>query len=213
MGALVLLHVVLARKGFVAGRAEDVLLPGVLLAVARGVAGRREGVRAPVPDRVRARVLLLDRFDRRVGRRGHGRRGRPRWRDHRRRQGLGRREGHGGIRVGIGESGLQRLERGSRRGVARLHLQLVHPLGGRHLVVGLHRRVGLGRHRRVPQSRGRAMMITIVRRLGFVLVERVEMIVGCHRGWRGAAFEGGQGVDVRELRRRRRHAGREGNTG
>lgn len=38
MRALVLLHVVFAREGFVAGWAKDVLLACVLFAVARGVA-------------------------------------------------------------------------------------------------------------------------------------------------------------------------------
>ncbi len=48
MGALVLLHVVFSREGFVAGGAEDVFLAGVFFAVAGGVAGCGEGVCAGV---------------------------------------------------------------------------------------------------------------------------------------------------------------------
>jgi len=57
--ALVLLHVVFAREGFVAGWAMYVLLAGVLLAVARRVAGGGESVRAGVAHGVRARVLFF----------------------------------------------------------------------------------------------------------------------------------------------------------
>ena len=62
MRALVLLHVVFAREGFIARRAVDVLLTRVLLAVAGGVAGGGEGVVAADSDGVRAGVFLLCDF-------------------------------------------------------------------------------------------------------------------------------------------------------
>lgn len=60
MRALVLLHVIFACEGFVAGWTMYVLLASVLLAVARRVAGGGEGVRAGVAHGVRARVLFLN---------------------------------------------------------------------------------------------------------------------------------------------------------
>lgn len=71
VGALVLLHVVFAREGFVAGGAGDVFFARVLFAVAGGVAGGGEGVGAGVAVRVRAGVLFLDGF-RRGGGGGRG---------------------------------------------------------------------------------------------------------------------------------------------
>ena len=59
MGALVLLHVVFAGEGFLAGGAEDVFLARVFLAVAGGVAGGGEGVGAVVADGVGAGVFFL----------------------------------------------------------------------------------------------------------------------------------------------------------
>lgn len=60
MRALVLFHVVFTREGFVAGRAEDVFLPRVFLAVAGGVAGGGEGVGAGIAGGVGAGVFLFD---------------------------------------------------------------------------------------------------------------------------------------------------------
>ena len=57
--APVLLHVVLAREGLVALRAEGVLLAGVLLGVARGVAGGGEEVGAADLIKKRTWILVL----------------------------------------------------------------------------------------------------------------------------------------------------------
>lgn len=76
MGALVLLHIVLARKGFVARWAENVFLARVFLAVTCSVARSGEGVVACIPSGVRTRIFLLDRFrSRAVGGGGRGRSG------------------------------------------------------------------------------------------------------------------------------------------
>ena len=60
--ALMLLHVVFARKGFVAGGAVDVFLARVFLAVAGGVAGCGECAMARVAGCVRAGVFFLGRL-------------------------------------------------------------------------------------------------------------------------------------------------------
>ena len=62
MRALMLFHVVFARKGFVAGGAVDVFLASVFLAVAGGVAGRGECAMARVAGCVRAGVFFLGRL-------------------------------------------------------------------------------------------------------------------------------------------------------
>lgn len=62
MGPFVLLHVVFARKGFVAGGAEDVLFARMLLAMTSGVAGRGEGVATRIAGGMRTGVFFLDRF-------------------------------------------------------------------------------------------------------------------------------------------------------
>ena len=61
MGPFVLLHVVFAGEGFVAVGADDVFLPGMLFAVAGGVAGGGKFVGAIVQFGVGARVFLSDR--------------------------------------------------------------------------------------------------------------------------------------------------------
>lgn len=96
VGALVLLHVVFAGEGFVAGRAQDVLLPRVLLAVAGGVARGGEGVATRVPRGVRAGVFFLDRLRGRGrgGRGGRGRRRRRRGQNRRRDRAERRRQRH-----------------------------------------------------------------------------------------------------------------------
>lgn len=60
--ALVLLHVVFARKGLVAGRAGDVFLAGVLFAVTGSMARGGECVGARVTVGVRTGILFLDGF-------------------------------------------------------------------------------------------------------------------------------------------------------
>ena len=62
MCALVLLHIIFPCEGFVTGRAMDVFLASVFLAVARGVAGGGECVGAGISCRVRAWVFLLGSF-------------------------------------------------------------------------------------------------------------------------------------------------------
>lgn len=59
MGTLVLLHIVFPGEGFAAGRAVDVFLARVFLAVTGGVAGGGEGVGALVFLGVRAGIFLF----------------------------------------------------------------------------------------------------------------------------------------------------------
>ena len=127
VGALVLLHVVLAGEGLVAGGAVDVLLARVFLAVPGGVARGGEGVGAADAGRVRARVFLLADL-RRVG---------VGWRC----RGRGRVVGGGG---GCGDGGLGRcgrhvvdgcvwvLGRDALGGHAGVHVFHVLVVGGTH---------------------------------------------------------------------------------
>lgn len=57
-----LLHVVFARKGFVAGGTEDVFFARVLLAMTSGVARRGEGIATRIAGGVWTGVFLLGRF-------------------------------------------------------------------------------------------------------------------------------------------------------
>lgn len=59
VGANVLLHIVFSREGLVTDRAVDALFAGVLLAMASGVAGRRECRCAAVAGCVGAGILVL----------------------------------------------------------------------------------------------------------------------------------------------------------
>lgn len=83
MGAFVLLHVVFARKGFVAGGAKDVLFACMLLAMTGGVAGRGEGVATRIAGGVGTGVFFLNGFGGCIGRgccrRGGRCRGRNYW--------------------------------------------------------------------------------------------------------------------------------------
>lgn len=75
MGSLMLLHVIFARKRFVAGGTEDVFLARMLLPMTSGMTRRGKGVTAGVASGVGTRVFLFDRFGRGVGwsrRRGRG---------------------------------------------------------------------------------------------------------------------------------------------
>jgi hypothetical protein len=59
VSSLVLFHVILAGKGFVADGAVDTLLTSVLLAMARGMTRCGEGGRAVVSLCIRARVFVF----------------------------------------------------------------------------------------------------------------------------------------------------------
>lgn len=62
MGPFMLLHVIFAGKGFVAGGAQDVLFACMLLAMTGGVTRRGEGVTTRIAGRVWTRIFFLDRF-------------------------------------------------------------------------------------------------------------------------------------------------------
>lgn len=59
MCSLVLLHVVLARKGLITSRTVDILLPRMFLPMTRGVARSSEGVPTSVSRGVGAGIFLL----------------------------------------------------------------------------------------------------------------------------------------------------------
>lgn len=104
MGALVLLHIVFAGEGFMAGGAEDIFLARVFLAMASGVARGGEGIAASVAGSMRARILLLHGFGGGVGRSGGGGRGGGRGRNYGRGYRGGRGEGDGGVGINVGYS-------------------------------------------------------------------------------------------------------------
>ena len=62
MRALMLLHIIFSREGFIAGGAVDVFLASVFLAVTGSVAGCGERAMARVAGRVRAGVFFLGRL-------------------------------------------------------------------------------------------------------------------------------------------------------
>lgn len=74
MRALMLLHVVFTRKGFVACRTQDIFLPGMFLPVACSVARSGERVITSITGRVGTRIFFFNRF-RRWATRGGGCRG------------------------------------------------------------------------------------------------------------------------------------------
>lgn len=59
MCSLVLLHVVLARKGLITSRTVDILLSRMFLPMTRGVARSSEGVPTSISRGVGARIFLL----------------------------------------------------------------------------------------------------------------------------------------------------------
>lgn len=64
MGSFMLLHVVFARKGFVACWAKDVLFSRMFLSMTGGVARSSKGVPAGIASSVWTRVFFLGLFGR-----------------------------------------------------------------------------------------------------------------------------------------------------